>query len=403
MVSERRPATDDSVRTATRPRWPLGRIALLVYVVLLSLSSWVRGGSAPPPPDPGEARVAVDPRHPDTPLPEAPTLGPATMAFVRRCPPATIGIGPAADPASSGAKRPPSVVLLHGSPGNRHDFDGMLEALARDRCAIAPDLPGFGHSTRGVPDYGVQAHAAYVETFLDALGEREVHVVGFSMGGGVAIALADVAPERVRSLTLLAGLGIQEQELFGRYGVNHVVHGVQLAAFWLATEALPHFGAFDDAFMGIEYARNFYDTDQRPLRAALTRLAKPALVYHGRHDFLVPLDAAREHHRLLPQSELVVTEGDHFDTFVRPATVSPILAGFFAKVDAGEARSRADAPADRVADAARPYDGPIGTAHMGPRLAIEVGSAVVAVVVIGIVVWRRRRRRARLGATMAGL
>jgi pimeloyl-ACP methyl ester carboxylesterase len=403
-VSERRPVDDDSVRRPTRPGWSRGRIVLALYIALLALSGWVRAGRPGPPPEPGERRVDVDPRHPDTPLPDAPPLGPATIAFARRCPPSAIGIGPASAAASSGTARPPAVVLLHGSPGTRHDFDGVLEALARDRCAIAPDLPGFGQSTRGVPDYSVRAHADYVEALLDALGEREVHVVGFSMGGGVAIALADQAPKRVRSLTLLSGLGVQEQELFGRYAVNHAVHGVQLAVFWLATEAVPHFGWFDDAFMGIEYARNFYDTDQRPLRPALTRWEKPALVYHGRHDFLVPLDAAREHHRLLPQSELVVTEGDHFDVFMRPAAVSPVLAGFLTKVDAGQARTRAASPTDRVAAAARPYDGPVGTAHMGPRLAIEIGTGVVLVVALaGVAWWRRRRRRRQLGATMAGL
>ncbi|MGO8055614.1 alpha/beta fold hydrolase, partial [Rhizobium leguminosarum] len=114
-------------------------------------------------------------------------------------------------------------------------------------------------------------------------------------GCGVAIELARRHPERIASLTLLSGLGVQEQELFGRYWVNHAVHGVQLAALWLLTEATPHFGLFDRMFMGVEYARNFYDTDQRPLRPALLAYDGPALIYHGRHDFLVPYDAALEH------------------------------------------------------------------------------------------------------------
>ena len=142
------------------------------------------------------------------------------------------------------------------------------------------------------------------------------------MGGGVAIELARRHPDRIASLTLLSGLGVQEQELFGRYWVNHAVHGVQLAAFWLVTEATPHFGLFDGMFMGVEYARNFYDTDQRPLRPALLAYEGPALIYHGRHDFLVPYEAALEHHRLLPQSVLVTSEGDHFDTFMRPREVA---------------------------------------------------------------------------------
>jgi pimeloyl-ACP methyl ester carboxylesterase len=305
------------------------------------------------------------------------------MPFDRRCPPA-------------GAARGVPVVLLHGSPGGRFDFSGLLEPLARDRCAIAPDLPGFGEATRAVPDYSVDAHAAYVAAFLRAAGERRAHVVGFSMGGGVAIALAARHPDRVASLTLLSGLGIQEQELFGRYAVNHAVHGVQLAALWLLVEATPHFGLFDGLFLGVEYARNFYDTDQRPLRGALLDYQGPALVYHGRHDVLVPYEAALEHHRLLPQSVLVASDGDHFDTFMRPAQVADALVPFLAAVDRGERPARGTAPADRRAAAGRPYAGPIGTAHMGPRLAIEVGAGVLLVMAVSAMTWRRRRRALRL-------
>ena len=150
----------------------------------------------------------------------------------------------------------PPIVLLHGSPGGRFDFDGLTR---RARPRSLRDRAGPARLRRlrlgDVPDYSVHAHAAYVEALLDArCASRGAHVVGFSMGGGVAIALARRQPDRVASLTLLSGLGVQEQELFGRYWVNHAVHGAQLAALWLLTEATPHFGLFDRMFMGVEYA-----------------------------------------------------------------------------------------------------------------------------------------------------
>ena len=384
-MSERRLADDDFVRadarTRRRRRW---RIALIVYVALLVASWVVRRRQPAPTPDAGVSRLALIPPGADSPSPGDPLVAPVTIAFDRHCP-------------TEGAPRGATVVLLHGSPGGRFDFAGLTERLARDRCVIAPDLPGFGDSTRDVPDYSVQAHAAYLEAFLAALRERRVHVVGFSMGGGVAIALAARHPERVASLTLLSGLGVQEQELFGRYWVNHVVHGAQLAGLWLLVEATPHFGRFDGLFLGLEYARNFYDTDQRPLRPALLAYDGPALVYHGRRDFLVPVEAAVEHHRLLPQSTLVLNDGDHFDTFMRPEIVADALVPFLAAVDKGERPTRALADPVRRAAAMRPYGGPIGTRHMGPRFAIEVGAGVVAVGLIVVTAWwRRRRRRLRL-------
>ena len=50
------------------------------------------------------------------------------------------------------------VVLLHGSPGSRNDFDSVIPELEAYRT-IAPDLPGFGLSERAVPDYSARAHA----------------------------------------------------------------------------------------------------------------------------------------------------------------------------------------------------------------------------------------------------
>ena len=50
------------------------------------------------------------------------------------------------------------------------------------------------------------------------------------MGGGVALELYRLAPERVASLVLLSSIGVQEMELLGDYSLNHVVHGLQLVA-----------------------------------------------------------------------------------------------------------------------------------------------------------------------------
>ena len=92
------------------------------------------------------------------------------------------------------------------------------------------------------------------------------------MGGGVALSLVDIAPERVASLTMVSAIGVQEMELTGDYYVNHFVHAVQLAALWVAREGIPHMGLLDRAMLGVPYARNFFDSDQRPLRGVLQRV-----------------------------------------------------------------------------------------------------------------------------------
>ena len=99
---------------------------------------------------------------------------------------------------------------------------------------------------------------------------------------------------------MLSAIGAQEYELLGDYHLNHVIHGLQLAGLWLLREGMPHFGWLDDAVLSVAYARNFYDTDQRPLRGILERYAGPMLILQGEHDPLVNPAVAREHARIVP-------------------------------------------------------------------------------------------------------
>jgi pimeloyl-ACP methyl ester carboxylesterase len=102
-----------------------------------------------------------------------------------------------------GASGPP-VVLLHAAGGASDQWAAQLRHLRRSRRAVAVDLRGHGRSP--APAGGalpVEALAADVVATLDALGLRRVVLVGHSLGGAVAVALAGAHPERVAGLFLL--------------------------------------------------------------------------------------------------------------------------------------------------------------------------------------------------------
>jgi pimeloyl-ACP methyl ester carboxylesterase/membrane protein DedA with SNARE-associated domain len=259
------------------------------------------------------------------------------------------------DSVPAGSVSPATVVLLHGSPGSHGEVEDIAEGLAGAYRVIAPDLPGFGRSTRRIPDYSIRAHALYVRQLLDSLGVRRAHLVGFSMGGGVAVALADLEPDRVASITMLSAIGVQEYELLGDYHLNHALHGIQLAGLWALRELVPHFGRWDGGFFGVEYARNFYDTDQRPLRAAMLRYQRPMLIIQGRHDPLVPAGIADEHARIVPQSDVLMLEGDHFMAFMQPETITRAVLDFTTRVESGQAVTRSNAEPARIAAALEPF------------------------------------------------
>ncbi len=103
----------------------------------------------------------------------------------------------------------PVVVLIHGNVSSAAFFDRLGARLAADYHVIAPDLRGYGASeagavdaTRGMRDFSDDVAALLAHDAL-GLGDRPVHVVGWSVGGNVALQLAMDHGARVASLTLL--------------------------------------------------------------------------------------------------------------------------------------------------------------------------------------------------------
>lgn len=231
----------------------------------------------------------------------------------------------------SGSSEKPVLLLIHGSPIGAAVFPPVIRELQKYFRVIAPSLPGFEASTRKIPDYSVRAHAQYLAEFLSLLKINSAHVAGYSMGSGVAIELAHLLPEKIESLILLSGIGVQEQELLGNYYLNHLLHGTQLAFFWGMHNLTPHFGFWNWFPLNYYYARNFYDTDQRPLRKYLSEFRASMLIVHGSDDAFVPLAAAYEHHRLVRRSAIRIFPGKgHLLIFDEPRAIAYAMNEFVA-------------------------------------------------------------------------
>ena len=88
-------------------------------------------------------------------------------------------------------------MLLHGFACSIGWWDEMTPALARDHHVIRFDLLGHGGSEKPKEGYWMESQARLVAAALDRLGVRRAAVVGHSMGGGVATALAEQRPALV--------------------------------------------------------------------------------------------------------------------------------------------------------------------------------------------------------------
>ena len=96
-----------------------------------------------------------------------------------------------------GPRDAPAVVMLHGFACSIGWWDQMTPALARDHRVVRFDLLGHGGSEKPKEGYGMESQARLVAAALDRLGVRRADVVGHSMGGSVATALAEQRPALV--------------------------------------------------------------------------------------------------------------------------------------------------------------------------------------------------------------
>ena len=108
----------------------------------------------------------------------------------------------------------PPLLLLHGYGGAAWNFTELAARLP-DRRLLIPDLPGHGASGAlpAAPSLGVFADV--LASICEAEGAVPLDVVGHSLGGAVALRLAERRPELVRRLVLAAAAGISSSSRFG--------------------------------------------------------------------------------------------------------------------------------------------------------------------------------------------
>ncbi len=241
------------------------------------------------------------------------------------------------------------VVLVHGFGGDKDNWATVAPLLSRRRRLLILDLPGYGDATRIEPERAtLPAQAAHLRGFLDATGTRRAHVVGHSMGGGIAQRLAADWPERVRSLTPLGSMGpklepgpfdealarglnpllptdlsqVDEYFAFIAERLPPVPRPVGLFAVQQTIEAHDELGSY----FAVLHAPDFWPG----LPTDLAALSMPTRVIHGQLDQIIPLSTAQALAAALPRSTLhVLPNVGHCPQLEAPGTVARLLDRFF--------------------------------------------------------------------------
>ncbi|MEV4604137.1 alpha/beta hydrolase [Amycolatopsis sp. NPDC049253] len=221
------------------------------------------------------------------------------------------------------------LVLLNHITAVLDDWDpAVVDGFAAERRVIAVDLRGVGASGGTTPD-SIEAMAADAVAFLEALGLDTVDLLGFSLGGMVAQAVAQQRPDLVRRIVLAgtspagdegpAGWGAGLQSAFGKSATEgkHPKH-------YLFFSPTPRGQAAADAFIArLDERTEDRDTsvtdetvgaqltaaakwEQGTSPAGLADVDKPVLVVNGDNDILVPTISSFNLARLLPDATLSI-------------------------------------------------------------------------------------------------
>ncbi|MGB3292466.1 MAG: 2-succinyl-6-hydroxy-2,4-cyclohexadiene-1-carboxylate synthase [Phormidesmis sp.] len=168
----------------------------------------------------------------------------------------------------------PPLLLLHGFLGSHRDFDVLLPTLSQHFYCISVDLPGHGKSL-SVPDsYTFSGAAIALLTLLDHLHISQTHLLGYSLGGRLALYLRCHYPQRFTRTILESaspGLKTAEERIARRESDEAIAHQ-------LATIPLPDFLAqwySNPLFVSLQAHRDLYaDMLQRRQNNRPAELAK---------------------------------------------------------------------------------------------------------------------------------
>ena len=237
------------------------------------------------------------------------------------------------------------LLVLHGEMG----YSGWLkhhEALAQHYTLHIPLLPGFGGSPRLDWVMNIRDLASWYLGVLDELGEVEINVVGFSLGGWLAAEMASMCPHLFKSLVLVGATGIKppEGEILDMF---LVVAKQYLTAGFLDPDTVPEFQQVcpDDAspeqVEAWELAREeasrlgWRPYMHDPALPYLLRRLKglPTLVVWGKQDQIVPFSAAEVYHDSIEGSRLAPLEGcGHCPEIEKPDEFVQLVHGFLSEL-----------------------------------------------------------------------
>jgi 2-hydroxymuconate-semialdehyde hydrolase len=245
-----------------------------------------------------------------------------------------------------------AVLLIHGSgPGVTAEANWRLiiPRLSENFHVYAPDIVGFGYTERSEEvEYGVETWTNHLISFIEEIGESRVHIIGNSLGGALALHIANKRPDLVGKMVLMGAAGLPFMVTYGldkvwgyEPSVQNMKRLLEIFAYNqdFATDELAQLRYEASIQPGLQeaFSKMFAEPRQEKLnQLALTeeqikKIEHPVLMIHGREDIVVPYkETSLRYFELLPNSELhIFSKCGHWTQIEKKDEFAELCENFF--------------------------------------------------------------------------
>ena len=231
------------------------------------------------------------------------------------------------------------LVLLHGLFGALSNFEHLIEYFRRHNKVVVPMLPLFEldilHTTVG----GLEK---FVYKFIEARDYKNIHLLGNSLGGHVALLHVLRHPERIKSLILTGSSGLFENGMGDTYpkrGDYEYIKKKTALTFYdpaVSTKELVDevYDIVNSRLKVIKIISLAKSAIRNNLGEEINQIKQPTLLIWGNNDTITPPFVGREFNKLIPNSELhFIDKCGHAPMMEVPVEFNEILHKFLTKLN----------------------------------------------------------------------
>lgn len=231
------------------------------------------------------------------------------------------------------------LVLLHGLFGALSNFSHLVEYFKNTHKVVVPLLPLFELDLLNTTVGGLQK---FVKKFIEQRQYHNIHLLGNSLGGHVALVYILKNPERVKSLILTGSSGLFENGMGDSYpkrGDKEYIRKKTQLTFYdpaMATDELVDecFEITNNRLKVIKIISLAKSAIRNNLGEEISGITQPTCLIWGNNDTITPPFVAKEFQRLIPNSELhFIDKCGHAPMMEVPAEFNEILKGFLSRVN----------------------------------------------------------------------